>query len=407
MQKGDLPAARGLLSQSQKEFPTDPGFDNLLGIIEAQEKNYRAAEAAFRRAIVHAPKFTGAYLNLGRLYQENASTDAEALTKALQTYQKVLQYQPENREANYQAAVLLQLRGEYRSSLVQLSRLPEADQRSAQSLSLYCANYAGLGDHSRAGQAAGSLIEQRDFSEADLQAILPALARAQFDDLSIRLLEGLIGRGIGSKEAKHSLGLLFERMDRLAEARELLEKSATEGNALTPLLIDLARVAHKQRDYQGALGYLAHARDLEPQNAGIHYFFGLVCIDMNLGAEADAALARAVKLEPDNPQYNFAMGLVASYRRNPEEAIPYLETFLRLRPGDSRGKLVIGMAYFRSKNYEAAKPALKDPLSDRETAAPAHFYLGTIARQENRISEAVVELEQALQIRPDYADALA
>ncbi|MBO0800561.1 MAG: tetratricopeptide repeat protein, partial [Blastocatellia bacterium] len=283
----------------------------------------------------------------------------------------------------------------------------EADQRSAQSLSLYCANYAGLGDHSRAGQAASSLIEQRDFSEADLQAILPALARAQFDDLSIRLLEGLIGRGIGSKEAKHSLGLLYERMDRLAEARELLEKSATEVNALTGLLIDLARVAHKQRDYQGALGYLAHARDLEPQNAGIHYFFGLVCIDMNLGAEADAALARAVKLEPDNPQYNFAMGLVASYRRNPEEAIPYLETFLRLRPGDSRGKLVIGMAYFRSKNYEAAKSSLKDPLSDRETAAPAHFYLGTIARQENRISEAVVELEQALQIRPDYADALA
>jgi Flp pilus assembly protein TadD len=71
MQQGNLSDARKRLSQSLKEFPADPGFDNLLGIIEAREKNYNAAEAAFQRAVARAPKFTGAYLNLGRLYQES------------------------------------------------------------------------------------------------------------------------------------------------------------------------------------------------------------------------------------------------------------------------------------------------------------------------------------------------
>jgi len=57
-------------------------------------------------------------------------------------------------------------------------------------------------------------------------------------------------------------------------------------------LLELARVAHKQRDYQGALGYLAHARDLEPGNASLHYDFGLVCLDLNLVAEARNSLRR-------------------------------------------------------------------------------------------------------------------
>jgi tetratricopeptide (TPR) repeat protein len=410
MQRGDLPEARKLLSQSKKEFPSDAGFDNLLGIIEAQERNYKAAESAFQSAIARAPKFTGAYLNLGRLYLENSSADGEALSKALRTYRNLLRYQPENLEANYQTAVILQLRGDYRGSLEQLSRLPESYRRSAQALSLYCANYAGLGERARTGESAETLIKHQDFSEADVNSILPALAKAQAYDLSVKLLEGLISRDLGSPEARQRLGLLYENLDRLDEARAMLDKSATGEKPLTGqigLLIDLARVAHKQRDFQGALGYLAHARDLEPQNAGIHYFFGLVCIDMNLGVEAHAALEKAVKLEPENPQYNFVMGFVSSYRHNPEEAIPYLEKYLRLKPGDARGKLIIGMAYFRSKNYEAAQTALKDALSERATSAPARYYLGSIARQENRIDDAVRELEQALQIKPDYPDALA
>jgi tetratricopeptide (TPR) repeat protein len=407
MQQGDLSEARRLLSQSKKEFPVDPGFDNLLGIIEAQEKNYKAAEAAFQRAIAHAPKFTNAYLNLGRLYQQNPKADAEALQKALQVYQKVLRYQPDNLEANYQTAVLLQSRGEYRASLDQLKRLPEDYRQSAQSLSLYCANYAGLGDRARAGETADTLLKHPNFSEADVNSISPTLAKAQAFDLSVKLLEGLIGRDLGSPEARHRLGLLYEHLGRLDEARAMLEKSATGEKPLAGLLIDLARVAHKQRDYQGALGYLAHARDLEPQNAGIHYFFGLVCIDLNLGAEAHVALGKAVNLEPDNPQYNFAMGFVASHRRNPDEAIPYLEKYLRRTPGDPRGQLILGMAYFRSKNYEAAQTALREAVKNSETAAPARYYLGSIARQENRVDDAVRELEQALQIKADYADALA
>jgi tetratricopeptide (TPR) repeat protein len=407
MQQGSLGEARGLLAQAAREFPADPGFDNLLGIIEAQEKNFQAAEAAFRRAVTRAPNFIGAHLNLGRLYQENATADPEALTKALQAYRKVLQYQPDNDEANYQSAVLLQLRGDYRESLERMSQLPEDVRGSAQALSVLCADYAGLGDRSKADEAADLLRKHPGFSEADVSPILTALANAQRNDLAVRLIEGLVEQGRGSPEILHQLGLLYERQGQLDRSRWALEKSMVKDRPLTGGLVDLARVAHKQRDYQGALGYLAHARDLDPQNARIHYFFGMVCVEMNLGAEAHAAIGKAVSLEPENPEYNFAMGFVSSHRHHPEEAVPYLEKYLRISPRAPRGELMLGIAYFRSRNFADARQALLAAVKNRETAAPAHYYLGSIARQENKIDEAVSALELSLNLKPDYVDALA
>lgn len=50
--------------------------------------------------------------------------------------------------------------------------------------------------------------------------------------------------------------------------------------------MDLARVADKQTDYTGALGYITHARDLDPRNPAIHFFFGMVSMKENLLEEA-------------------------------------------------------------------------------------------------------------------------
>ena len=173
------------------------------------------------------------------------------------------------------------------------------------------------------------------------------------------------------------------------------------------LLLELARVAHKQQDYQSALGYLAHARDLEPNNANLHYYFGLVCVDLNLVAEARTAFERAVRLVPDNPSYNYAMGAASVFQHDPSEAVPYFEKYVQLKPHDPHGKLALGVALFRAKEFEAAAGILMVVVKYSETATTAHYYLGSIARQNGRLDEAVRELEQALKANHDYPDALA
>jgi len=91
------------------------------------------------------------------------------------------------------------------------------------------------------------------------------------DDLIISLFEDLQARQSLSPASLHTLGLAYERANRLSDSRTALEKFVTGGNLSVSSLLELARVAHKQRDYQSSLGYLAHARELEPANASLHY----------------------------------------------------------------------------------------------------------------------------------------
>lgn len=405
--RGDLAAARKSLNEATRQYPAEAGFDNLLGIVEAQEAHFPAAEQSFKRAIAKNKQFTNAYLNLGRLYQEHSPSDREAFRQALETYRAVLRYDPGNTEANYQSAKLFALEGECKAALDHLALLAADVRNTAQSLSVSCGVYACLGDRPHADEAASRLLRHPDYSEADAGVAASILSRSGRDDLSLMLYEALLKRQPLAPESMRQMGLAYERTGRLKEARTALEDSTHDAQPTPLMLLDLARVAHKQKDYEGALGYLAHARQLEPANASLSYFFGLVCVDLNLLAEARNAFEQAVKLDPENASYNFAMGAASAFRHDPGDAIPYFQKYLRLKPNDPRGKLALGAAFFRAKEYAKAAEYLKLAAETSETAATAHYYLGCIARQEERVADAKRELAQAIRLNPHNVDALA
>ncbi len=252
--------------------------------------------------------------------------------------------------------------------------LPAEMRNSAQALSVSCADYAGLGNRERTNELAGRLLAHHDFSELDASPILPALTNSRRYDVTIGLLEGLQKRQPLSPGLMHHLGLAYEQTGKLVEARTTLERSVAGERPSVSLLLSLARIAHKQQDYQGALGYLAHARDLEPDNASLHYFFGLVCVDLNLVAEARNSFEKAVRLEPDNLSYNYAMGAASAFRHDPSEAIPYFEKYIRLKPQDPRGKLALGAALYRAKEFDAAARSLLEAVKSPETSTTAHSH---------------------------------
>jgi tetratricopeptide (TPR) repeat protein len=184
--QNNLDAARQRLDEAQKGM-ADPGLDNLLGVIKAKAGDYAGAERSFEIAIDGAPTFTAPYLNLARLYQENANHDPKGRAKALALYEQLLRYDPANAEANYQAAVLLMEQRQYKKSQVYLSHLPPDSQDNSQALAVHCADLAGVGDRTRTDQCAARLRSRPDFSEADAQTIATALASAKREDLIVAL----------------------------------------------------------------------------------------------------------------------------------------------------------------------------------------------------------------------------
>src|SRR5262249_42024571 len=111
IESGDIARAREDLGPALKNYPAAAGLHNLKGVVEAQGGNYSLAESAFRRAITLDARLVPAYLNLGRLYQENATRDKEAVRKGAQVYVQLLKIDPQNSEARYQGAYMLMLQG--------------------------------------------------------------------------------------------------------------------------------------------------------------------------------------------------------------------------------------------------------------------------------------------------------
>lgn len=407
VQQGNVAAAEKQLAEALQTFPGDAAFYDLRGVVQAQKGNQHGAESDFLKAIEMDARLTGAYLNLGRLYQQNPALDPNAPRKALAVYGKLLGFDPNNVEANYQSAVLLEGRKAFQASLNHLSRLPAEDQERAQVLSVRCADLAGLGERAPTSATVDRLLGSPDMTEADLLTVLPALGAHRWDDLEERLLEGAARRQVAGFDLLTRLGRLYERKGKLQEARATLENAAQAQPRSVDTLVELARVADRQKDFKGALGYLAHARDLDSKNPAIHFFFGLVSVEENLLEEAYKSLRQAVILAPDNADFNYAVGSVAQQRANPREAIPYFTKYYELRPRDPRGPLALGITYFYAHDDDLARKQLLGVARYRETAAFAHFFLGRIANQEGKNTEALHELQEALAAQPNYADPYA
>jgi tetratricopeptide (TPR) repeat protein len=402
-----VPEARQQLAAALHDYPTSAELHNFLGVVDAQSGNYLLAESNFRKAIELDTRLAGAYLNLGRLYQENRRDDKTAIRKAAQVYQALLQIDPENAEGRYQGAYMLELSGSYQSSLHLLVRLPAEVQQNPQVLAIRCADEAGLGRVTAAAAAAKALSDAPGLQEDDVRIAQPVLASRKQQHLETVLLEALVNRRLASRDSLVRLAALYEQQGRLPQARASLESALAASEKPVPLLLALAQVAYKQQDRRGTLGYLAHARDLEPNNAAIHFFFGIVCVEMDVPIEAEKSLREAVRLSPDNSYYNYALGAVTVQSRKWEAAVPYFQAYARLKPEDPRGRLMLASAYFHAHQEESARKELQIAVRHQETAAEAHLYLGKLALRENDFAVAEAELKRSVDMNPDNPEAFA
>ena len=131
LEASDRASARRELTEALRSTPRAPRVRNFLGVVEAGDGNYSAAERRFQEAVRLTPHYTDAYLNLGRLYQASGGHDPLAATKALAAYQAILGYDPAHADARFQSAALLLSTGEFSRSLAELDRLAPADQGPA------------------------------------------------------------------------------------------------------------------------------------------------------------------------------------------------------------------------------------------------------------------------------------
>jgi tetratricopeptide (TPR) repeat protein len=407
LQRDDLSGAKAAAAAALERYPDDPALNNLAGAIAAQSGDFTAAEGHFKAAIRLSPRQPAPYENLGRLYQERGAADPAARAKALDVYRRLIEIDPANHEGLYQAGFLLAVQGRFTESQALLERLPEDIRARPQILAILTVDLAGTGRLDAAETSATRVASDPALVAADVVALSPAFEHVGNDGAIRHLLEALDTRGLSTPESLLRLGQLYIRHRLYGEARTVLERALSASPENVPILIDLARVVDKAGAHEKALGYLGHARTLAPDNATVHFLFGIVCVEMELGAEAYESMKKAVALAPDHPGVNYMMGVVSLHRHDPSEAVPYFEKYVQLKPDDVRGRLALGIAKFRSNEFESAETILAQVAEQPETAAGANYFLARIARQSHNIAEARRRIDRSIEADATYADAWA
>ena len=403
--RGDVDAARAAVEAGLRATPEDPALQNFAGVIAAQRGDLNAAENHFRTAVRLAPRAVPPYENLGRLYQVRSVTDPAARAKALDVYRALLALDPANTEGLFQSALLRAQGGEFAASQTLLDQLPPDVQRRPQALAVVVANLAGTGD-ARSAAVADQLATHPDVVAEDVLAVLPAFDHVRDDEVLGRLLAALDRRGVVAPALLRRLAAIQMRGGQFALAREVLDRVASV-EPTVPVLVDLARAAAGAGDNKGALGYLAHARSLDPQNATVHFLFGVVCVELDLAAEAYESMKKAVALDPENPAVNYMMGAVSLHRRDSSEAVPHFEKYVRLKPDDPRGRFALGVARFYAADLDGARRDLAEVAERPETAAGANYFLARISRQSSQLDDARRYVDRSIQANQGYADAWA
>jgi tetratricopeptide (TPR) repeat protein len=403
LQIRDFATALRLIDQAVKRDRNDAAVINLRGVLHAQREELPEARQDFATAVKLAPALTPAWQNLARACQLQSEKDASAVPCATESWQRVLRLKSQDEEAHGSLALLYEKTGKFAESLREVEHLPP---NRLTALILRCADLTALGRIDEATKAAQDLSHSNEFSEADFAGVQKAFESPQAAPVVVILVKALDARQAADVISLRRLAIAYEQLEKPAEARHVLERVAVLDPKNTAHLLELARLADAAGDHEAALGYLAHARDLAPDSAQIHFLFAMIANEMELPVQARASLDRALALEPNNPAYNFAMGVVIlSSTRDAATAGTYFQKFVAARPDSVKGHYALGVAYFASGDYAKSKAEMQKVTGKKEVAGGPEYFLGCMARREHDLETATRFLRESIELMPGFAES--
>ena len=171
-------------------------------------------------------------------------------------------------------------------------------------------------------------------------------------------------------------------------------------NKLGHLLLDQSKVDEAASHFEQALL-------LDPRNGEFHSDYGYVLERLGRKAEANAEYETATGLAPKSARvhYNYAMFLGREGKI--DQAIVEFEGAVKNKPDYSDAHYDLGNALFLKGDLEGAKEHYLTTTKLDPKRATAYNSLGIIYLRQEKISQAIVQFNEALRLQPDDPDAAA
>lgn len=397
VQQGHLDEAKAdLLRALQRDPFSADGYD-LLGIVDARQKDFSGALAAFQRAMQLAPASTTIHNNLGNLYVSENRLDL-----AEREFRAALRIEPSNRDGNYNLGVLLLTKGAGSEAITYFERVHPVNlptslnlirayfltKRTVEALHLAEIVSAQNGDDVQVHYSLGVLLA----SEMHFRPALTELEKA--DALHPETFEILV-----------ALGRTLLQSAEPARAELALRHALTIQTESPEALYFLAQAQAAQSRPRDALETLIRGRKVAPNNLDILLLAAQITMSQNFYEDAIPLLERGTQLAPKQPEFLAALGQSYFMAGKVQQAIQQFKKLTEVEDS-ARSYAFVGICYRYLGRFDEGRQAFLMGLTKDPHNASCFYNLGLIAELQGDTKDAEKQLQRALQSNSQFADAM-
>jgi predicted O-linked N-acetylglucosamine transferase (SPINDLY family) len=361
-QQGDLVNAQILYKQVLSIDPNHFEALNLLGVIEAKNKNTQAAISLLEKAIAVQPNNAVSYYNYGLLLK-----DVGQLAEADRSYSKAISLNPNFAEAYFNNGNVLR----------ELARTQEA-------INCYQKAVALKPNYVEAFSNLGSSLEELMQVEKALHAYKEA----------IRLKPDYA-------EAHSNFGNALQKLERYEEALASYDRAIS----IHPLFAEahynrgIALKALKQT--KEAVSSYKKAIEIQPSLVDAYSNLGNALKELKQFEEAVDVYQEAIRRKPNFAEAYSNLGVTLHELKRMDEAIACYNKAISIKTDYAEALCNKGLALHELERYEDAIESYDQAISFKEDYADAFFNKGLAFKARKQDEQAIESFQQALKFNPE------
>jgi len=343
---------------------------HLLGVLANQRGEPTRAVELIRRAIESNGKVAAYHNNMG-----NAQKALGAFAEAEASYSEALRLDQNNQ-----------------SAAVNLARLFEAQNRWAEASTAYEA-----------------ILARASAEQAAALALYPALSRVASAmgqrDKALQYAQTAVKIAPLDAEAWLALGNLRYAESEWEMAQTAYQRAVKLDERNASAHFNLANTLRELHREEEAIEQYLQSIALDPKQTDAHTNLGLIYASLDRGKEALQSLQRALDLAPGSAQTHFNLGRELARVKDFQRALPALQRAVEIDPNHAKAWQTLGVAQHELQLPEEACTSYREALRCNPESAEVWNNLGLALSDLERDEEATAAIQHALQLDPQFAEA--
>jgi tetratricopeptide (TPR) repeat protein len=395
---------QGLASSPSSELAVEMKL--ALGVVHAQQGDYKAAIPLFQQVIGSRPDSAELHFDLATAYAH-----LDDYPHAAREYKLVLQLDSNNSQAKLSLAKALMNLSAVEEALAYLKEYVRLNPKDAEGETILG---EALKDSGHLGPAQEALHQAVRLNPGNYKAhyeLGVVLARSGGDNEAIKELQTAVKLKPDGAEARYQLGLILERKKDGRAAKEQIEafeqlKQGTTRQSLATPWSNRANELLKQGNAKGAVEAYQKALELEPNDAKLHFNLAIALSRLKDGMGQERELKKAIELDPGFSEAHNQRGSFLMLQGNLAEAEREFRSAIENNPQYAEALNNLGTVRgHQGKNDEAAA-LFREAATDDPQYIQAYVNLGLTLAAEGKYPEAEQQFQRALSFEPNDGNAL-